>query len=71
MAAVVQIGGGNTFDSGERDRVGQQAGALHADSDHAEAQAIAGRYGGFERAGNVFGFNEDIAGDGERSSGAC
>ena len=52
MAAVVEIGGGYAFDAGELDGVGEQAGALHADADDAEADGVAGRdvgiAGGFE-----------------------
>ena len=40
VAAVVQIGCGYAFDAGELDGVGEQAGALHADADDAEADAV-------------------------------
>jgi hypothetical protein len=42
VPAVVEVGGGDTLDSGQLDGIGQNAGAFHADADDAEAQAIAG-----------------------------
>ena len=46
VAAVVQIGRGDAFDAGQREGIGEDAGAFHADADDAEAQAVAGRNGG-------------------------
>jgi len=40
VASVVEIGGGNTFYARELDGVGEQAGALHAYANDAEADAI-------------------------------
>ncbi len=41
VAAVVEIASGNAFDARQLDGIGEQAGALHADADDAEAQAVA------------------------------
>ena len=70
VAAVVKICGGGAVDSGEGQRVGEQAGALHADTDDAEADAIASGDGRFKSAGDVFRVDESIAGDGQGSGGA-
>src|SRR5712692_4889407 len=42
VAAVVEVGGGDALRAWELHSGGEQAGALHADADDAEAQAIAG-----------------------------
>ena len=41
VAAVVEIASGDAFDARQLDGIGEQAGALHADADNAEAQAVA------------------------------
>src|ERR1700738_159983 len=46
VTAIVEIGGGYALDPGKLHGVGEQAGALHADADDAEADAVAGRDGG-------------------------
>jgi len=43
VAAIVEIASSDAFDAGELDGVAKQAGALHADADDAEAQAVARR----------------------------
>src|SRR5713226_4042020 len=43
VAAVVEIASGDAFDAGKLDGVAEQTGALHADTDDAEAQAVARR----------------------------
>ncbi len=55
VAAVVEIGGAHALDAGHGDGVRQQAGALHADADDAEANAIAGR----RRPRQRLGFEQD------------
>ncbi len=45
VAAVPEIGGADTLDAGKRDGIAQQVGTLHADADHAEADAVTGRRG--------------------------
>jgi hypothetical protein len=45
MAAIVEVGGGHALHAGQCDGGAQQAGALHADADHAEAHTIAGGHG--------------------------
>ena len=45
VAAVVEIGSSDARDARQRNGVSEQAGALHADADHAEANAVAGSYG--------------------------
>jgi hypothetical protein len=42
VPAIVKIGGGGTFDSWERDRCAKEAGTLHPNPDHAEANPVAG-----------------------------
>src|SRR5260370_4350472 len=51
VAAVVKIGGRDALRASKSDGGGEQAGALHADADDAEAQAVAGSDAG--RAGRV------------------
>src|SRR5262249_26012550 len=41
VPAVVEVAGGRALDAGQRDRGVQQTRALHADADHAEADAVA------------------------------
>ena len=41
VAAIVEIAGGHAFDTGQLDGVAEQAGALHADTDDAEANTVA------------------------------
>src|SRR5207253_5043045 len=43
VAAIVEIASSDAFDAGELDGVAKQAGALHANADDAEAEAVAGR----------------------------
>ena len=43
VAAVPEVGGAGAFDAGQRDGIAQQVGPLHADADHAEANAVTGR----------------------------
>src|SRR5260370_26786918 len=43
VAAVIEVASGDAFDAGELDGVVKQAGALHADANDAEAQAVARR----------------------------
>src|SRR5947208_11477273 len=43
VAAVVEVASGDAFDAGELDGVAKQAGALHADADDAETEAVARR----------------------------
>ena len=45
VAAVVEVASGDAFDAGKLDSVVEQARALHANADDAEAQAVAGRHG--------------------------
>src|SRR5262249_49033199 len=45
VAAVVEVAGGRALDTGEGDRGVQEAGALHADPDDAEADAVARGHG--------------------------
>src|SRR5229473_960086 len=53
MAAVVEIASGDAFDAGKLDGVVKETGALHADTDNAEAQTIA-RRGRLQGQRNVF-----------------
>jgi hypothetical protein len=46
VAAVVEIGGGDTLRAGKRHGGGEQSGALHADTDDAEADTVAWSDGG-------------------------
>jgi hypothetical protein len=58
VASIVKIAGAYAFNSGQLDRLGEQAGSLHTDADDSKAQAITGR----NRAGGCkkwFGFKQD------------
>src|SRR5712664_1383518 len=58
MAAVVEVASGDAFDAGELDGVVEQAGTLHADTDDAETEAVAGG-GGLEWQRDVFRFQKN------------
>src|SRR5271154_2065216 len=45
MAPIVQISRANALNAGESDRVSEQAGALHADTDHSKADTVTGSCG--------------------------
>src|SRR5271168_3088566 len=45
MAPIVQISRAHAFDAGQRDRLSEQSGALHSDTDHAKTNTIAGGCG--------------------------
>jgi len=68
VAAVVEVASGDAFDAGELDGVAEQAGALHADADDAEAETVAGG-DGLHREGDVFGFEKNGGGSRERAGG--
>ena len=53
MAAIVEVGCGDAFGSGDGDRGREEVGALHADSDDPEADAVGGlrRGRGFQQNG--------------------
>ena len=68
VAAVVEVAGGDAFDAGELEGVVKQAGALHADADDAEAQAVAGS-DGLHGEGDVFGHKKNGGGGRERAGG--
>src|SRR5205807_3828643 len=42
MSAVIEVGRGSAGDTGKLNRRAEQAGALHADTDHAEAHGVTG-----------------------------
>jgi hypothetical protein len=69
VAAVVKIGGGDALDARKLHRCGEQAGALHADADDAETQAITRSdrriAGGFEARVS----EKERVGGGERAGG--
>src|SRR5882724_2959672 len=69
VAAVVEITGGDAFDTGELNGAGEQAGALHADANDAEADAVAGSDGGGGQR-NFFGIEDDGARGDESAGGA-
>src|SRR5216684_2031186 len=70
VATVVEIGGGDALRAWELHSGGEQAGALHADADDAEAQAITGGNcgiaGGFEARVS----QEKCVGGGEGAGGS-
>src|SRR6266849_5155347 len=70
VAAVVEVGGGDALRAWELHGGGEQAGALHADADNAEAQAVAGGNcgiaGGFEARVS----QEKCVGGGEGAGGS-
>ena len=68
MAAVVEVGGGDAFDAGKLDGVFEQAGALHADADDAEADAVA-RRDGLHRKRDVFRLEKNRGRGRKRASG--
>ena len=69
MAAVVEIASGDAFDAGKLDGVVEQAGALHADADNAEAQTIA-RRGRLQGQRNVFRLKNNCGRSRERAGGS-
>src|SRR5260370_554307 len=61
-------GGGDAFDSGEGEGVAEQAGALHADADDAEAETVAGR-GRLQGKRNVLRLEKNRGGSRKCASG--
>ncbi len=54
VAAIIEVGCGDTFDAGQANGGGEQTGALHADSDHAKTYTVAGGHGSGSTEGRRF-----------------
>src|SRR6266850_681026 len=63
VAAIVEVGGSDAFDTGELNGAGEQAGALHADANDAEADAVAGSNGSGGQRNLLWVENDGARGD--------
>src|SRR5258708_35596536 len=70
VAAVVEVGGGDALRAGELHSGGEQAGALHADADDAEAEAVAGGDAGIAGGFEARVSQEKCVGSGEGAGGS-
>src|SRR5258708_36576536 len=70
VAAVVEISGGDAFNAGKCDGIGEQGGALHANADYAETETVACGDRGFQCGGNVLRLGQDVARDSQSSGSA-
>src|SRR5260370_38313589 len=70
VVAVVKVCGGDALRAGELHGGGEQAGALHADADNAEAEAVAGSDAGIAGRFETRVSQEKRVGSGQSAGGA-